>query len=36
MAHQQHPWQQEHIEAAFWITIAAVLSLIVSVCVWLF
>jgi len=33
---QKHPWQQEQIEVAFWITIAVVLSLIVSVCVWLF
>ena len=36
MARNPLPWQREHIEAAFWITITAVLSLVVSVCAWLF
>lgn len=32
----QKPWEREQIEAVFWITVAASLSLIVSLCVWLF
>jgi hypothetical protein len=30
------PWQREQIEAIFWIVIALTLSLLVSVCVWIF
>ena len=33
---KNRPWQREQIEAAFWITVAVLLSLIVSLCVWLF
>ena len=32
----QKPWEREQIEAIFWIVIALTLSLLVSVCVWIF